>query len=679
MVLGPGAKLEYHRAIFYIRQVMAPILPYAPILCYTTLTITHLDVSDAGNQRKGPQLVDTGSSCLVEITPTDVPLLIDNADDNPVGALASSVSVLQDGSSCGTVIRHSEQLASRSLSSVQELHENGIVFDNSAGGRRRDDEDIESLQELAQSTGNTGVKGRHITFASPPAAPAIRGPRPVTPVRSLSPDQLKEPDFHSPRPAADPREERQLETKASNPGTKDRDKDTYGVLSVRQCNDMSTWIRKRALKSSASEECPFRERLLRDQIKLSGDSALVENRLPQAYKPNLSAETVNGGQTLELIVEATWSMAQNTTKNTHCLEVTHRSNFTIKQQTITFPSSANKDPATTIYDLPTMSPTRDPIQDQNAMLTLLGKADSDVVELTREDGLSRKVNAYSQKMSTETLEGGRNMRTPQEGAGKRTSAVGSASSTTAVFDNQPRRDSTDKDRKVPNRHVREALERLRKNKSWVDSWNSWMPPTPSSSSNSQIHRVDTQGHDSTPIRQHPRRLTKRQQLERVVDELLIESCTVPTSTSTSALQESRITASGMMDAAAWDIHLNIVMPGGKEQHQMPQKPGHHGEDDEGGAVQVSGGPREKVVLVVAHVMVLSVKLIRLYRHHLCSCLSPRSELWDRIHSGTVTPLEAVAVITTIWVTFYILFGLYMAFLCFCGVLQNIWENETYDY
>lgn len=626
--------------------------------------------------------MDSGSWFPVEIgSPTHVSLLIVNHDNSPVASLVSSVSGPQDASSCGTVIGPNERHLSQSPSSALELHENGIFFDSAAGDRQQDDGDTDSLQELAQSTGTTGQRERHITFASPPAAPAIRGPLPVTPVRSLSLGKLKEPDFHSPRPDADPREERYRETKVSDPGTKNIDKETYRILSVRQCSDRSSWIRKRALVSTASEECPFRKRLLRDQIKLSGGSTLAENGPPQAVIAAYSAEaeTVNRDQTLELVVESNWCMAQSTIKNIRFPETTLRSIFATKQQTGIFPSSTNEDPATPVYNLPTMSPVRDSIQGQSAMLVLLeGKGDAGVAEPSREDGLRQKMNAYSQEMSMETLEEERKMR-PQEAAGKRTSPVGSASSTAAGFDNQPRGNSTDKDQKVPNRHVQGALERLRKSESWSGNWNSRMPPTPSSSSNSQIHQADTQGHDSPPIRQHPCRLNKKQQQERLVDELLTERFTVPTSTSTSARQASRITASGMMDTAAWDIHVNVVMPGGGEQHRMPQQPGHHDGDDEGGAAQTSGGPREKAVLAVAHVMVLGVKIMRLYRNHLCSCLSPRSELWDRVHGDATTPLDAVAVIITVWVTFYISFGLCSAFVCFWGALQNTWEDEVYDY
>lgn len=616
--------------------------------------------------------MDTDRNFLVEInSPTHVPLF-DSPDNSSAGALRSSVSGPQDASSCGTVVRPNKRHPYRSPPSVIELHENGIFFDHIPGGQQRDDEDAESLQEQAQSMGETSQKERHITFASPATAPATPRPRLIAPVGSLSPDQLKELDFHSHRPPDDPREERRRETKTLNSGTKDRDKDTYGVLSGRQCSDRSSWILKRALRSNPSEECPFRTRLLKDQIQLSGDSALVENRLPQAY-------TAKGAQTQELFAEENWNMAPSAIKNTSCPETTPRSGFANKEHPGTLLSSMNRDLATSIHDLPSMSPVRDSVQGQSMMIVSLeGKGDAGVTEPSREDGPRRMMTAYLQNMSSETVEGSAEM-VPQEAAGKRMSPVGSASSATAGSDNLPRRDSTDKDQRVANGHVQGALERLRKSETWNANLNSRMPPALRSSSNSPIHQADTQGRGFTPMAQRPRRLTKKQKLERAVDELLTERCVAPTSTFTSARQASRITASEMMDTAAWNIHFSVVNLEEGEQRRTSQQPGNHGGDGEGGTARTRGGLREKAVLAVAHVMVLSVKMMRLYRNSLCSCLNPRSKLWDQVHNGAITPLEAIATIITVWMTFYISFGLYTAFLCFRNVLQSIWQADMYDY
>ncbi|KAL2107266.1 hypothetical protein VUR80DRAFT_5452 [Thermomyces stellatus] len=311
------------------------------------------------------------------------------------------------------------------------------------------------------------------------------------------------------------------------------------------------------------------------------------------------------------------------------------------------------------------------------------KGDGIATKMSHEDRLQQKVNAGWQQRSTEIIEKNRRIHHP-ETAGKGTSTAGSActlTNTTTGSDRHPKGNNTSiKDEKIQNRHVQGCFERLRKDRSRSSNWSSRMPPTPSSSSSSLIRQEDIQEHNTTSIRQRPRRMTKQGHLEKALHELLTESCTVPTFTSTSARQASHITAPEMVGTAAWASDPNIVMQEGKNQKRAFGHSGYHEEDDEGRAVLTLGGAREMAVVAVAHVMVLSVKAMRLYWRYFRSCLSPRSRLWERMQSGEITLLEAIAVFTIVWVTFCLLFGVYMAYVCFWNVLQNIWVDEMcYDY
>ncbi|MBE3045761.1 hypothetical protein IMZ48_25090 [Candidatus Bathyarchaeota archaeon] len=263
---------------------------------------------------------------------------------------------------------------------------------------------------------------------------------------------------------------------------------------------------------------------------------------------------------------------------------------------------------------------------------------------------------------------------PQQVAGAQTSAGGPAyTPTTTTTGSDHHAEMNQRQGHNP------ALERLRRSRYGNSIWDSRSPPRPSSSSNSQIPRADTQGQGTMSTVGRQRRTINAENLPMVLRELLSEvDDTMPPFTSPSG--SSRAPSPEPANATAGTTDSDVRMREGRNSLRRPRELGSHVAGGGGRAVQIPGVLGEWVAPVVgrllARLMALCAKVARLYWHYL-SCFNPGSELSARMEGGRLGPLDALGVIVTCWVTFYLMIGLYAVYVYLLEALGWLWEEEVY--
>lgn len=688
MAICPGAESESSITIF-IRQGILPTPSSA--LCSSWCASLTYCLPDAGNTDKPGELrppIEIDNSPLVQAQASLRMLpLHENTHNSPGAPSSSSASGSQDTSSCETVVRPDQQHSPLSLSWAQELYENGIIFGHTPGDSQCDEE-TEWPSALAQPTATTDGQERRITFASPPEVPLGRATSPVNPDDNLLPlGCSKEPGFRKARPPAEPREGQCRDAEAASLGTMDRNKETRSELGGKQYSRRTSWICNRFLLSKSPEECPIKKRLSRDQFTLV-EVALSVNHLHKADAPALLPETTTTKQTPQNVGEGKLSTAESTTKSIRGLEIAHVLKRTNRQLNTTLPSFPNDDPALKILNSATIAPNRGLLQDQIQRSVLTKLKDTGVAGAALESALQRKKSTVrQQKHMEQMLEKDRvmcggvvaeNEKSVNGPACTRTTTT--TTTTTGFSHNVVQVDGTNKKgEKAQNRHVHEALERLRKNSSWSGKRSSRIQPTPNSSLNSKSLQEVAQERGTTSTRVVELNTTKNEHMIRNPNQVLTDHYSVPTFTSTSADQASSTTAAAdRVVKAAWSVEPHSLLRKVAVE-EAARQPGSRGAGGDERGIEVSGGLRERVVAMVAQLMVLSVKGLRLYWWYLSSCLNPWSDLSARMHGGELKAVESAGVIVTVMATFYVLYGLYIVPVCFRDALQGIWEDEMYHY
>lgn len=565
----------------------------------------------------------------------------------------------QDASSCETVLRPDRRASSQSPSWAPELYENGIVFAHPARKTQRRDQ-YGMSQDSSQPPRTPDPRGRHITFASPPAVPAIRVTTPERLARPLPPIYSNAPGFRKARPPPDPREERCRKAKTSMPGTKEWHEEAQEVLSDEQCCETNSWTRKRTLASATPEECPTVKMPPIDQNMPPRKIAPVKKQnFPQDGTLTALVGAFSPDQTLEHVVESNLSTARSTINIEPGPEIIRRSETAKTQRTKITTTPTEKNSVTHIRDLTVVGLKRDRVQTSSEpFATPPGQRKKDplAVGLSQEGAIQKDPHRGQSAMEWKVEE---DHETRRQDAGEETRSRGFAytrTTTTTGSDHRVQMDDTSRtDLVVRSGHVPGVFDEQHQEILMRSDENSHAPLIPSFSWSSQTRLVDIQEHDTTSIR--PPEMVDMGKQPEDGDHALTDHGRLPTFMTMFPRQSSTTTPGVTTDEGVCPTDSNSQMRESK-QETLWQRGRPEGEEGERRA-PMSENPREWVALVVGGAMVLSVHTMRLYLRYLRHCLDPQSGLMRKMREGKLTVLESGAVIVTVLVTFHVAFGVYM--------------------